>query len=414
VLSARLQTATRNAALNLMISDQRRKACEAEALALNLVNAPREPEADWDRLRPLLDAAIDELPERDRAAVVLRFLEQRGFVDIGTALRVSEDAARMRTTRAPEKLRVALARRGITSTTAALGLLVSSQPIVAAPAGLAAALAAHSLTAVGSGVVATSFVSFMATKIITTALISGLVAFWIGTGVTSSSVHTDAPAVSTSETQQQGQLIASLRQSNQRLNTQVDALNSEVTQLKEKQAASAVTKPVTSPAVPVTKDVTLGMARWEIQQATLNNLKQIDAARKQFQLEKDRLAGSIHDVVGRQSYIKTVRSVNGEDYTGISMNPADPITVTSPSGISVTYDPSGATTTKPEVPPEVARVYELAASVQPSINQALAAYRAANNGKGPPNEQALVPFFPTPREGADFVEYVEAKKAAGL
>jgi len=44
------------------------------------------------------DSAIDELPEADRTAVIFRFLEQRPFADVGAALRVSEDAARVRTT----------------------------------------------------------------------------------------------------------------------------------------------------------------------------------------------------------------------------------------------------------------------------------------------------------------------------
>ena len=96
------------------------------------------------------------------------------------------------------------------------------------------------------------------------------------------------------------------------------------------------------------------------------------------------------------------------------MNPDDPLTVTTPDGIVVTYDPSGATTTHPEIPPEVARVQELSAKVQGSVNQAVNAYRAAHDGKMPPNEQALVPFFSTPQEGADFVELGEARRAAGL
>ena len=62
VLSAWLHTATRNAALNLMISDQRRKAREAEALARGEA-AAAAPIPEWERLRPLLEASIDELPE---------------------------------------------------------------------------------------------------------------------------------------------------------------------------------------------------------------------------------------------------------------------------------------------------------------------------------------------------------------
>ena len=152
VLGAWLHTATRNAALNLMISEKRRQARELQAFALDPATAAGGAEAPpaWDQVRPVLDAAIDDLPEADRAAVVLRFLERRAFAEIARALRVSEDAARMRTERALDKLRTALARRGITSTAAALGAVVSTQSLISAPAGLAAALAAQSLATAGA------------------------------------------------------------------------------------------------------------------------------------------------------------------------------------------------------------------------------------------------------------------------
>src|SRR5688572_25224267 len=69
VLSAWLHTATRNAALNLMISEQRRKAREIAAVALESAGTPGESNLNWDHLRPVLDTAIDELSEPDRAAV---------------------------------------------------------------------------------------------------------------------------------------------------------------------------------------------------------------------------------------------------------------------------------------------------------------------------------------------------------
>jgi hypothetical protein len=52
--------------------------------------------------------------------------------------------------------------------------------------------------------------------------------------------------------------------------------------------------------------------------------------------------------------------------------------------------------------------------MQPLVKQAVAAYRAANENRTPPDERALIPYFATPKDGADFVEYVEARKAAGL
>ena len=160
-LAAWLHTATRNAALNLMISEQRRQARETAALALDSVGGCGAAGPAWEQVQPLLDAAIDELPETDRAAVVLRFLERRPFAEIGAALRVSEDAARVRTDRALDKLRVILGRRGVTSTVAALGAVMAVQAMVAAPSGLAASLALGSLTAAGVGASATTFFSIL-------------------------------------------------------------------------------------------------------------------------------------------------------------------------------------------------------------------------------------------------------------
>jgi hypothetical protein len=117
-------------------------------------------------------------------------------------------------------------------------------------------------------------------------------------------------------------------------------------------------------------------------------------------------------LVGIKRYIKTVRTVGGEDYSGLSMAAGAPLTVTTPDGVVVTFDPSGATTTQPEVPPAVLRVQELGKKIQPAVMKALEAYRAANHGDNPPNEQAVMPFFATPQEGADFVEFLEAQKAA--
>ncbi len=41
---------------------------------------------DWERLRPLLDAALDQLAPADRDALLLRFFEQRPLKDIGVVL----------------------------------------------------------------------------------------------------------------------------------------------------------------------------------------------------------------------------------------------------------------------------------------------------------------------------------------
>src|SRR4051812_40364318 len=75
VLTAWLYTATRNAAIDLMRSEQRRRTREQEAFVLQTsMTATTDP--DWEKLRPVLDEVMDELPESDRTAVLLRFFDR--------------------------------------------------------------------------------------------------------------------------------------------------------------------------------------------------------------------------------------------------------------------------------------------------------------------------------------------------
>lgn len=410
-LAAWLHTATRNAALNLMISEQRWQARETAALALNSVGGGGAAGPAWEQVQPLLDAAIDELPETDRAAVVLRFLERRPFAEIGAALRVSEDAARVRTDRALDKLRVILGRRGVTSTVAALGAVMAGQAMVAAPAGLGAALALQSLASAGVGLAAGAAVTFMSTKPIITAVLSALVAFSVGTYV---GKHREASAQSAPqmrESSQQAQALAAMRRENQRLTAEVSALQTDVARLNsaaetDRAAATVAAQRIAAMAKAASKSPNIGVPVYELQGAVLNNLRQINAARKQYELEHGHPATSLSELVGPKGYIRTVRTVGGEDYTDLPMAGTDVLSVTTPDGVNVVFDPTGATTTKPDIPPDVAREQK----IQASVSKAVDAYRMAHGGAMPPNEAAFISYFLTPQEGADFVELMESRK----
>lgn len=414
VLPAWLHTATRNAALNLMISEQRRRKRETEAAALEPAHSGNISEPDWERIKPLLDSAVDELTEADRTAIVLRFLQRRPFVEIGRAMQVSEDAARMRTDRALEKLRSALTRRGITSTATALSAVVMGQPLVSAPVGLAAVLATQALLVSGVGFSAT-LASFMTTKIIATAFLSALVAFGAGAYVGHRPAIANSAPVEMPAAIDQTALLTSLREDNRRLTGQVSDLDAEIVRLNGTNAALAA-KPAARQvsAKPVAKSPNIGLPIYELQQSVLNNLRQIDSARKQFAAASGHPAASVRELVGIGGYIKTVRTVGGEDYSGVSMIDGQPLTVTTPDGLTVTYDPTGALTTQLDIPPEVVKAQELGKKVEPSVMKAIEVYRAAHNGENPPNEEAVLPFFASPQEGADYVEFMTAKKSAGL
>lgn len=108
------------------------------------MNAAPEPDL-WPDIAPHLDAALDSLPAADRDAVVLRFFEKRDFRAIATALGTSEDAARMRTARALEKLRSRLGKHSALLTVALLTSLLAEKSLAAPPAGIAAQVVQSSL-----------------------------------------------------------------------------------------------------------------------------------------------------------------------------------------------------------------------------------------------------------------------------
>lgn len=144
VLAGWLHRATRYAAAQLLRTERRRQAREREAAAMNAHESESKP--DWEHIRPLLDEALDRLNCADRDALLLRFFEERSLAEVGIALGSNEDAARKRVSRALEKLRGILARRGATTSAATFALVLSSHAVQAAPTAWTATLAGTSLT----------------------------------------------------------------------------------------------------------------------------------------------------------------------------------------------------------------------------------------------------------------------------
>lgn len=428
VLSAWLHSATRNLSINLMLAEQRRRVRETAAVALAANTTDAGAFASSDNIRPVLDAAIDELPEADRTAVVLRFLERRPFAEVGALLNVSADAARMRTDRALEKLRVAFARRGITSSAAALGALVSAQAGGAAPAGLAATILPAALAGVsGSAAAATVATTFlMSTKSI---LAATSVVAALGAGLFLGTQHfAQAPLPPLPPTPEHVRMIAALRKENLQLKAETDRLVAANVALQASASQAARATPVAAPPAPAAlppaplPTVTL----LNQQRAIMNNLRQLSAARDQFFLEYKRPPASIDELVGKTKYIRALTPAATENYALVALyDNKQPLTVIGPDGAPVTYDPTGRNTTDLGAAVRAAnedakRILterfgaEFVQRIQGSVQKAAAAYAAANNGKSPPNVTAALPYFATPQEGADFVEFSEAAKALGM
>jgi len=216
VLAGWLYTSTHYATAKILRTEQRRQTREQEAQAMHELLSNAAPEADGDRLRPVLDAAMRELNERDREAVLLRFFEGRGFAEVGARLNLTENAARMRVDRALDKLRARLSEHGVTSTAAALALALANQAVVAAPAGLAATITGAALTGAAASGGAWAVLQFIATNKLPIGIVSAVIMAG-GTGVvlqqqTNARLQREIEALS-----QENRQITALQEENLRL-----------------------------------------------------------------------------------------------------------------------------------------------------------------------------------------------------
>ncbi len=78
-----------------------------------------------DEVGPLLDEAIDSLSSKEHTALSLRFFDEKSYKDIGKVLGKSEEAVRKLLTRALEKLRRNLQRKGFMLSTTALSAFLA-------------------------------------------------------------------------------------------------------------------------------------------------------------------------------------------------------------------------------------------------------------------------------------------------
>lgn len=148
-LAGWLYRTTRYAAIDALRGEIRRQklAQKLQTMPDDATQPDSPPHLDWESLRPVLDEAMDQLKERDRELMLLRFFHGLTFAEVGRRLRLTENGARMRSERALEKLRNHLGKRGVTSTAAALGTFLTNQALASAPAGLASTVTTAAVAA---------------------------------------------------------------------------------------------------------------------------------------------------------------------------------------------------------------------------------------------------------------------------
>jgi RNA polymerase sigma factor (sigma-70 family) len=144
ILPGWLIKTTRFVALAQTRTAARRRQYEQEA-HMQSENQLNPPDPLWEEISPLLDEALVQLGDQDRQAVLLRFFEGRSLTEVGRALGVAEDAARMRISRALEKLRRFFLKRGVTASVAVIAGAITAHSLQAAPAALAKTVTAVAL-----------------------------------------------------------------------------------------------------------------------------------------------------------------------------------------------------------------------------------------------------------------------------
>lgn len=150
-LVAWLHRTTVHVAIDVWRSESRRRAREESTATME--PAAAENDRLWAELSPRLDEALDQLGDDDRQTLLLRFFQQKRMRELGELLGISEDAAKMRVSRALERLRGRLGPVGTACGTALLAGFLGEHAVEAAP-GHVLVKVAPAAVASGSGALA--------------------------------------------------------------------------------------------------------------------------------------------------------------------------------------------------------------------------------------------------------------------
>ena len=143
ILSGWLYQTARFTSANFLKGEFRRQRREQEVYMQSTLNEPDT--IAWKEMAPLLDEAMGGLGRTDRDAVVLKFFQNKTAAEVAAALNLSEAAAHKRVSRALEKLRKFFSKRGVVSSAAVIGGVISAKSIQAAPVTLTKSITAAAL-----------------------------------------------------------------------------------------------------------------------------------------------------------------------------------------------------------------------------------------------------------------------------
>ncbi|HEY5345577.1 MAG TPA: sigma-70 family RNA polymerase sigma factor, partial [Verrucomicrobiae bacterium] len=231
ILTAWLYSVTRWTAIDVIRKESRRQLREQIAVEMSDMNATTN---DWTQIEPLLDDAMAALDETDRAAILLRYFENKNLREVGEQLKISDDTAQKRVSRAVEKLREFFSKQKISIGASGLAVLISANAVQAAPIGLASTISAAAIlagTAISTSTVITATKTIAMTTFQKTFAAAALTAA-IGTGIFEAHQNSQLREQVQNLQQTQNEQLAKLQRERDDATNQLVSLFAENAQLK--------------------------------------------------------------------------------------------------------------------------------------------------------------------------------------
>ena len=455
VLSGWLHRTAQNIAANTVRSEVRRRTREEKAAAMNELPG-NEPDATWEMISPHLDAALGELDEADRAALMFRYFERKTARDMAAILGTSEQAAQKRVNRAVERLREFMSKRKLAIGAGALAALISANAVQSAPVGLASTVSSAVLagTAVQTSTLITATKTIAMTTIQKSIIIAALASV-AGTGIYaahhSANLHEQIESLQQEQAPMTAQIqelqqerddatnqLAGLAAENAELRsnsneTELLRLRAEVTRLENQQndptAAAAKTlmekvnglkqRLADTPGARIPEMQFLTDQDW-IKAANCDLNTDIDYRKALASLRdiaESKFAGMLHDALGKymqannQQFPTDLSQLQSYFASPVDQDILDRWEITSPSTVpNVGVGPAGIITEKAAVDDifdgrnvigadGFGNVDFLTTEIENVLKPVYTAGRAANNGQNPDYTQ-LLQYATTPEQKA--------------
>ncbi|HTS19807.1 MAG TPA: sigma-70 family RNA polymerase sigma factor [Verrucomicrobiae bacterium] len=182
ILTSWLHRVAYRTAVDVIRKESRRQNREQKAMEAASVNTTTP---DWARIEPLLNEEVESLDDANRTVILLRFFENKSLREVGEALGISEDAAQKRVSRAVDRLRESLSKRGVAVGAGGLVVAISANAVQAAPAGLAATISVSAALAgaPAAATTATTLTKAIAMTTLQKALVTATIVATAGAGI---------------------------------------------------------------------------------------------------------------------------------------------------------------------------------------------------------------------------------------